>query len=217
MAAAPGYYNCPMPPSYHTMAPPSESEPLMQSTSTRSTPESHIVKSLIIVLVLILGLESGYIWSNMTTTNIYDPQERIRIRRNWDRECALYRQNITRLSSEQEQMHDRLSILRDDFAREQKEWQDQRLEWEEERQKRQEEERERLRKIIHWGQLSRDQEPCVSYGKARYQAPLAYVPPGWDAYTVCKETPIRIHDRDVVPTECHFNVDYLCSCNQDQC
>lgn len=208
MAAAHGYYNCPMPPSYHTMAPPSESEPLMQSTSTRSTSESLIAKSLIVILVLILGLESGYIWSNMTTTNIYDPQERIRIRRNWDRECALYRQNITRLSFEQEQMHDRLSTLRDDFAREQKEWQDQRLEWEEERQKRQEEERERLRKIIHWGQLSRDQEPCVSYGRARYQAPLAYVPPGWDAYTVCKETPIRIHDRDVVPTECHFNVDY---------
>jgi len=72
------------------------------------------------------------------------------------------------------------------------------------RRKWEEGERGRQRKLIYWGQLHRDQEPCISYGTTRYQAHLAYVPPGWDTYAVCKETPI--HDKDIVPTECHFDV-----------
>ncbi|KXN90870.1 hypothetical protein AN958_03524 [Leucoagaricus sp. SymC.cos] len=70
------------------------------------------------------------------------------------------------------------------------------------RQKHDGEEHERQRGMIQWGSLQKDKEPCISYGTARYQAYLEYIPSSWDAYTACKETPMNIHGREVLPTEC---------------
>ncbi|KAF7782209.1 hypothetical protein Agabi119p4_1585 [Agaricus bisporus var. burnettii] len=79
---------------------------------------------------------------------------------------------------------------------------EERRRWEQERQKREDEDRERQRRLIKWGPLVSDDEPCVRYGTARYSAPLEYAPISWDPYTACMETPLRIHQKDVLPTEC---------------
>lgn len=58
-------------------------------------------------------------------------------------------------------------------------------------------------KWIGWGPLKKDEE-CLSYGTARYQARLEFVPPLPDP-AMCLAMPIRIHQKDVLPTECHRN------------
>ncbi|KXN90872.1 hypothetical protein AN958_03526 [Leucoagaricus sp. SymC.cos] len=138
-----------------------------------------------------------------------DRQTRARIRKSWEYEYAAYTQNITRLSTERDKMkreweaeHHRLVKLREDFSRERQEYEMERRKWENDRQKHDDEERERQRGMIQWGSLRKDKEPCISYGTARYQAYLEYTPPGWDTYTACKETPMNIHGREVLPTEC---------------
>lgn len=212
-----------VPPSYRTMpahGQANENDSLLPSSANwppsrdaRPSRSSVIAKnalSIILTLILVLGLESGYIYATMNATKtIYDPLERARIRRDWQREYAAYTQNITRLSIERDRLHsdwttehDKLQALRENAAREHEKWEEERRQWQEERREREREERERQKKLIQWGQVRRDEEPCVSYGVARYQAHLEYTPPGWDKYTACKETPVRFHGKDVFPTEC---------------
>jgi len=62
-------------------------------------------------------------------------------------------------------------------------------------------EREEQRKLIQWGALRKD-EKCLSYGTARYQAHLQYVPPLWDQPAACLATPVLIYGKDLLPTEC---------------
>ncbi|KAF9071475.1 hypothetical protein BDP27DRAFT_519541 [Rhodocollybia butyracea] len=49
-----------------------------------------------------------------------------------------------------------------------------------------------------WSSISA--EGCISYGKRTYHADLD-VPPGLDALTSCRETPVIIHERSVHPTQ----------------
>lgn len=217
------------PPSYRSTSvynQPNENEPLLgtcgalppksQANSVRNGALKYGV-SIILTLFLIIGLETGYIYGTMDSVNIYDPGERTRIREGWQNEYAAYTQNITRLTTERDTMksdwkieHNRLLALREDIAQEHQKWDEERQQWEEERRKREEDERdrkheedeqERQRKLIQWGVLRKEEE-CVGYGTARYQAHLEYSPPGWDTYAVCQETPMHIHGRDVLPTEC---------------
>lgn len=91
---------------------------------------------------------------------------------------------------------------------ERRELMEERRRWEKERQRRESEERERQRRFIQWSPLQRDEEACIRYGTARYQASLEYVPLSWDPYEACRETPIRVHQKDVLPTECRHAVSF---------
>ncbi len=73
--------------------------------------------------------------------------------------------------------------------------------WKETREQQKQKEREEQRGLIQWGSLKKDEE-CLSYGIARYQAHLDYVPPLWDQHSACLETPARVHEKDVLPTRC---------------
>jgi len=174
----------------------------------------------IVLLPLIVGWGCGYTYAYDPASKICDPSERNRIRKEWDLESFTRRQEITKLLHEKDVMqhewmveHDNLMEFRRDVEQEYQRWEQQREQWDkerrqwrEERKKHEEEERERERRLIQWGPLQKDQE-CVSYGAARYQAHLQYVPPGWDQYTACTETPIQIHQKDVLPTQCQFNTE----------
>jgi hypothetical protein len=84
-------------------------------------------------------------------------------------------------------------------------------------QKRAKERHEQQREQIQWGALRKDDEPCISYGTARYQAFLEYTPPAWNNYTACKETPIQIHGKDMLPNECRRTVSLMCLCFYTWC
>lgn len=229
---------------------------------------------VITLLILIVGLEYGYIYANDPANGIFDPKERDRIRKEWELEASTHRQVITQLLRERDTIRREWVLENDklvDFLREvglehqkweeeqetwdskryqwekqrlewdnevqrweeqrwewteeqhrweeeqrersrqrrqweeeQREWDRQRRQWQEGRERREREEKERQRKLIQWGPLQRDQE-CVSYGTARYHARLQYVPPGWDQYTACTETSIRIHQEDLLPSQCQYN------------
>lgn len=73
--------------------------------------------------------------------------------------------------------------------------------WKKARERQEKREREEQRKLIQWGSLKKDEE-CLSYGATRYQAYLQYVPPLWDQPTACLATPVLIHGKDLLPTEC---------------
>jgi hypothetical protein len=194
-----------------------ENEPLLRIAPTEAQQPSLIFK-VIFTLILIIGLETGYLYGTVDSIN---PRERANIRKNWELEYAALTRNITRLTTECDTKksewniaHDRLLVLRDEFSREQQKFEEERQQWEEERRKNKEEEHERQREYIRWGALRKDKEPCVSYGTARYQATLEYIPRGWEAYMACKETPIQIHGKSMLPDECRHivSITFFLSC-----
>jgi hypothetical protein len=138
------------------------------------------------------------------------------LREQQQREIQQHHATMKRLDLDREAMqrqwhsdHIKLVKLRRDIESEEKQIEERRKElleerrrWEQERQKREAEDRERQRQLIKWGPFLSDDESCVRYGTARYRAPLEYAPVSWDPYTACMETPIRIHQMDVLPTEC---------------
>lgn len=206
---------------------PEESQPLLGAQNGRFPPAKSdtgtsferfkflAVGLAVILLPLILGWGLGY-------TTAYDPvcdsSERNKIRKEWDLETAAHRQEITKLFHEKDVMrrewvveHDNLMEFRRDVEAEYQRWEEQRQQWDKERRqwreehkRHEEEEKEHERRLIQWGPLQKDEE-CVSYGTARYQARLQYVPPAWDQYNACTETRIRIHQIDLLPTECRYN------------
>ncbi|KAJ3555836.1 hypothetical protein NP233_g12112 [Leucocoprinus birnbaumii] len=217
----------PVPPSYHTIPPynrADENEPLLPQANGNEVYVSQPLKSklrsqnmfnvflylLAFLVIVAFGLQSGYTYANWDIAKtIYNPVERDRIQRDWQHQYADFKENIRNLTTQRDAMqhewkvaNNRLTMLRQDIARERQSWNEERTRWEEERKEHEREGRERMKKYIQWSEVRRDQEPCVAYGTARYQAHLEYTPPGWDKYSACKETPVNIHGKDVIATEC---------------
>ncbi|KAF9449185.1 hypothetical protein P691DRAFT_667989 [Macrolepiota fuliginosa MF-IS2] len=217
-----------VPPSYHTVPNQQgrgEEEPLLREggwppPKQYGGPESSskFLKPAFLVSIMIIGLLVGYNYASAAANRIYDPAERDKIRREWDREGSAHRQAINKLLHERNEMkqewdveHSKLLELRGEMKQEQQFWENQRHQWnkersrwEQEREKWEGEKFERERKLVQWGDLQKDQA-CERYGTARYQAVLEYTPPGWDQHTACKVAPIEIHQREVLANECHYN------------
>ncbi len=203
--------------------------PLAKSDTTTPLIKFLALGLAFVLLLLIGGWGCGYTYAYDPMNKCCDPSERNRIRKEWALEASTYRQEITKLLHQKDIMqrewvaeHNNLMEFRRDVELEYQRWKQQEQQWEqqreqqrhqwdkerrqwwEEREKHDQEEREHERRLIQWGPLQKEQE-CDSYGTARYQAHLQYVPPGWDQYTACTETPVQIHQTNLLPTRCQIN------------
>ena len=99
-----------------------------------------------------------------------------------------------------------------DEARRRRQEQDRLDEEERERKKRKaSEEHERQKGEIEWQGLER--QACVRYKTADYMATLSHVPLGFDPLEECRNKPMMIHGRDVLPSRCEDEVSVVLNNN----
>jgi hypothetical protein len=162
--------------------------------------------------------------SDVPLVRCYDPlapEERARVRKEWDLELREHEQLKLRIREEWDielQEHERvrngMKEERDSWEREREQAEDQRKRerdsWEQER-KRAEDERKReaedhRKSGMSWADLTPEGQ-CLSYGTREYTARLVNIPAGYDGMKACMDIPIAIHGVTITqPRRCDDRV-----------
>jgi hypothetical protein len=130
---------------------------------------------LFVIFVPLSGICGAWIHASISR-NIFDPEVREQIRREWSIQLEDHNRVIERAKVEE------------------REWQEKKERREREEAERVEKEKlERGRMRLYWDDIQGD-ENCLGYGTRKYGARLANLLPGIDAIEACKATPITIHD-----------------------
>ncbi|TFK38858.1 hypothetical protein BDQ12DRAFT_604785 [Crucibulum laeve] len=157
-----------------------------------------------------------------------NPIVRDRIRREWTEELKRHttwlemietqRVRWIQESNEHEILRQKMDREFENWARAREDWALEKAGWEKEseserekrRKEREMEEKEekeyRERAGILWSNLQQDPH-CLRYGARKYSAKLEHVPESYNPIKACRQTPIAIHGREILPTHCEHQAD----------
>ncbi|KIM47271.1 hypothetical protein M413DRAFT_23494 [Hebeloma cylindrosporum] len=129
------------------------------------------------------------------------------LKRGWDIE-ERYHQNLREAWTTEKRHHD---VLQTQMHQERKVMEEERKSWAREREERERRQKEQERRMhdeevkkragISWEGLEAA-EHCLRYGTREHTAILTHVPAGFDALEECRNKPIEVHGRFMVPSRC---------------